>query len=137
MVGKAMWALVRDGVVIETTDLDPEGRFHPDMEWRSCAPGVLPGWLYENGLFTERVADLSERIAAERQWRDGQLFARQWLRDRHRDEQEISKPTTLSNEQFMELLTYLQALREWPQMDVFPDPLGRPSAPDWIDLYNQ
>lgn len=68
----------------------------------------------------------------ERDWRDEELTARQWLRDRHRDEQDLGRATTLTEEQFVELLGYLQALRDWPQSEAFPDVTYRPVAPDWI-----
>lgn len=132
-----MWALVQDGVVIETTDLDPEGRYHPDLKWRPCGERVQPGWLFKDGAFAEKVVTLQERMDAERQWRDSQLTSRQWLRDRHRDEQDLGRPTTLDNEQFVQLLTYLQSLRDWPIDEAFPDPQQRPDPPSWIDLYIQ
>lgn len=75
----------------------------------------------------------SEALAdVERQWRDGELVAVMWLRDRHRDQLEISESTTLTAEQFNELLVYMQALRDWPQSPDFPDSGHRPPAPDWI-----
>ncbi|WP_256658460.1 phage tail assembly chaperone [Pseudomonas sp. p106] len=127
-----MWALVQEGIVIETTDVDPEGRYHPDLQWRACSEQVKPGWLYVHAAFSERVESEEERRAAERQWRDVELAARQWIRERHRDEQDLGRPTTLSNEQFTELLAYLQALRDWPQAEAFPDSAYRPVAPGWI-----
>ena len=132
-----MWARLEDGVVVETTGIDPEGRYHPDLKWRACAAQVQPGWLYANGVFSEKVESEEERRAAERLWRDTELAARQWLRERHRDEQDLGRPTTLSNEQFTELLAYLQALRDWPQAEAFPAPQQRPTPPNWIDLYTQ
>lgn len=132
-----MWARVEDGVVKEVTGIDPEGRFHPDLKWRPCPGHVLPGWLFENGTFAEKVETLEDRKAAERQWRDGELASRQWLRDRHRDEQDLGRPTTLSNEQFTEFLGYLQVLRDWPVAEAFPDAQQRPKPPAWIDLYTQ
>ncbi|EKT4469983.1 phage tail protein [Pseudomonas putida] len=68
----------------------------------------------------------------ERSWRDGKLVANQWLRDRHRDEQDLGRTTTLTEEQFVELLNYLQALRDWPQSELFPDPESRPVEPLWL-----
>ncbi len=127
-----MWARIQDGVVEETTDIDPEGRYHPDLKWRACAAQVQPGWLFANGVFAEKVESAEERRAAERQWRDVELAAQQWIRDRHRDELDLGRPTTLSNEQFAELLAYLQALRDWPQTEAFPDATYRPIAPAWI-----
>lgn len=132
-----MWALVQDGVVVETTNVDPEGRYHPDLKWRACPDQVRSGWLYSNGSFSEKVVSEEDRRAAERQWRDVELSARQWLRDRHRDEQDLGRPTTLSNVLFTELLSYLQALRDWPQSESFPDSQKRPKLPIWIDLFTK
>lgn len=127
-----MWALVQDGVVLETTDVDPEGRYHPDLEWYGCIAQVLPGWLYANGAFTKAVTPQGALQESERQWRDSELAVRQWLRDRHRDEQDLDRETTLSADQFAELLAYLQDLRDWPQSDQFPVVEHRPVAPAWI-----
>ena len=73
-----------------------------------------------------------QRQEQERQWRDAELASHQWLRDRHRDEQDLQRDTTLTTEQFTELLGYLQALRDWPQAELFPDFRERPASPSWI-----
>ena len=73
--------------------------------------------------------DLSE---LEREWRDSELTAVMWLRERHRDQLEIEVETTLTAEQFRELLVYIQALRDWPQSPDFPVLEQRPAAPSWI-----
>jgi len=70
--------------------------------------------------------------ALERAWRDAELASVMWLRERHRDQVEISAQTTLSAEQFASLLVYVQALRDWPQAPDFPDVEHRPVAPAWI-----
>ncbi|WP_256732977.1 phage tail assembly chaperone [Pseudomonas sp. P7548] len=69
---------------------------------------------------------------SERAWRDAELTSVTWLRERHRDQQELGLDTTLSAEQFVELLAYMQALRAWPQSSDFPDSAHRPIAPRWI-----
>jgi len=68
----------------------------------------------------------------ERKWRDAELAKLVWLRDRHRDQLEIEATTTLTGEQFKELLVYMQALRDWPQLPGFPDSQARPPAPLWL-----
>lgn len=68
----------------------------------------------------------------ERKWRDGELASVLWLRERHRDQQEVGGDTSLSPEQFAELLVYLQELRDWPQKSEFPDIHYRPVPPTWI-----
>jgi len=72
--------------------------------------------------------------ATERSWRDAAVASVTWLRERHRDEKELGRDTTLSTDQFAELLNYLQLLRDWPQSEQFPEPGERPAAPDWIGI---
>ncbi|WP_409284296.1 phage tail assembly chaperone [Pseudomonas protegens] len=71
--------------------------------------------------------------AQERQWRDAELASVMWLRERHRDQLEIEAPTSIDREQFKELLTYMQALRDWPQSSDFPNIQHRPRSPTWIE----
>ena len=73
-----------------------------------------------------------ESSSLERAWRDAELSGLVWLRDRHRDQLEIEIETTLTSEQFAELLVYMQALRDWPQAEYFPVIEHRPVAPPWI-----
>lgn len=75
---------------------------------------------------------LVEIEGAERSWRDGELAAVMWLRERHRDQLGIGVDTTISAEQFTELLIYMQALRDWPQSPNFPASEHRPVLPAWI-----
>lgn len=85
-----------------------------------------PAWV---DLPSLTLADIASN---ERSWRDGALLSIKWLRERHRDQQEIGGDTALSGEQFTELLFYVQALRDWPQNNKFPDQKYRPVAPEWI-----
>lgn len=80
------------------------------------------------------VAVNADELAAnrERNWRDSEIVRVQWLRERHRDELELSSPTSLSAEQYSELLTYLQLLRDWPQSLDFPVQELRPAQPSWL-----
>ncbi|WP_414158831.1 phage tail assembly chaperone [Pseudomonas sp. BNK-45] len=75
----------------------------------------------------ERDLSVEERI-----WRDAELTSVMWLRERHRDQLEIGTATTLTGDQFNELLVYIQALRDWPQSPDFPQAEHRPVAPSWI-----
>lgn len=68
----------------------------------------------------------------ERAWRDAQLQQYGGIRDRHRDEVELGIATTLTAEQYAELLALLQALRDWPQSELFPDAEQRPAPPAWL-----
>ncbi|NWA11914.1 phage tail protein [Pseudomonas gingeri] len=70
--------------------------------------------------------------AKERAWRDSELSSCIWMRDRHRDQLEIGTAPELTDEQYRELLIYMQALRDWPQSPLFPEPSEGPSAPSWF-----
>ena len=85
----------------------------------------------------ERPPPSFEELAtAERAWRDGELAATDRVITRHRDERDMERPTTLINERFTELLSYRQALRDWPQGGEFPLVDHRPIAPPWLAEQN-
>lgn len=74
-----------------------------------------------------------ENLAAiERAWRNGEIQRVLWIRERHRDEQELSQATSITPEQFAQLLHYLQDLRDWPEQSRFPAEQSRPVQPDWV-----
>lgn len=84
--------------------------------------------------FWLKLAPLSdEELSQEaKAWRDQTFDRVVWLRDRHRDEVELMKATTLSDSEYQELLVYLQALRKWPQAKKFPSKRSRPKRPAWL-----
>ena len=76
-----------------------------------------------------------EVLAAQaRQWRDAEIESVKWLRERHRDETDAQRTTTLTASQSGELIDYVQALRDWPTSRDFPLLESRPPKPDWIAL---
>jgi len=91
-----------------------------------AGPDGLPVAVEPPGPTDEQI------MRKERAWRDAELASVMWLRERHRDQQEIGGSTTLSDVQFAELLVYMQALRDWPQSPDFPTLEQRPAAPAWI-----
>jgi hypothetical protein len=98
-------------------------------EFANFQPGFAEEWLSAQALDLQQA---DNAVATERAWRDGELAEQVWLRDRHRDQIELGVETTLTAEQFTELLAYMQALRDWPQSEAFPDSSVRPVAPDFL-----
>lgn len=94
-------------------------------------PGYAEEWLEDDSPELSYISPAQKAIA-ERFYRDQELKSVAWLRDRHRDQLEIEVETSLSAEQFNELLVYMQALRDWPQSTDFPNHEHRPVAPEWI-----
>lgn len=88
------------------------------------------GDLYADGAFAP--ASVADASPLERTWRDAEIRSTEWMVSRHRDEVDMQLATTLEAEQYAELLTYRQALRDWPQSAPFPGSAQRPVAPPWI-----
>lgn len=95
-------------------------------------PGYAEEWLPDDDPVLTQVSP-KQTAAVERSWRDAELAKQVWPRDRHRDQLEIGAGTTLTAEQFSELLVYMQALRDWPQSDAFPDSSARPVPPAFLE----
>jgi len=51
----AKWARIVDDVVIEITDVDPEGRFHPDLIWETVPENVEQNWVKSGNSFAAPV----------------------------------------------------------------------------------
>lgn len=50
-----MWARIERDQVQEVTDIDPNGRFHPETVWVSCPSDCTAGMGYANGRFSMPV----------------------------------------------------------------------------------
>ncbi|ELK4817151.1 TPA: tail fiber assembly protein [Pseudomonas aeruginosa] len=74
----------------------------------------------------------AERVTKARTWRDAQLAQTDGMVARHRDERDLGNDTTLQPEQFVEVMNYRAALRNWPDDPAFPDPASRPEPPAWL-----
>lgn len=84
-------------------------------------------------LAARRLPSVGEQVQdSARVWRDAEIVRVSWLRDRHRDEVDIGGATTLSAEQYAELLAYIKALRDWPAKVEFPAEESRPVVPEWV-----
>lgn len=58
------------------------------------------------------------------------LTSTDWLSIRHRDQVDAEQPTSLTAAQYSELLTYRQALRDWPVNGDYNQPY--PIKPEFI-----
>lgn len=89
-------------------------------------------------LAARRLPSVGEQVQdSARVWRDAEIVRVSWLRDRHRDEVDIGGATTLSAEQYAELLAYIKALRDWPAALEFPAEESRPVVPEWVASQTQ
>lgn len=93
-------------------------------------PGYAEEWIADDNPELLHISP-AQLAADERGWRDRGIDSTQWLVARHREQQEMNN-TTLTGQQYTELLQYRQALRDWPQTTTFPAADFRPVAPSWI-----
>ncbi|WP_063569193.1 hypothetical protein [Achromobacter ruhlandii] len=70
--------------------------------------------------------------AVARALRDESLSTTDWMVARYRDEIDSGMGSTLTAEQFREILAFRQALRDWPDDPEFPNPESQPAAPAWL-----
>ena len=68
----------------------------------------------------ELEVELDELFSRLRIKRDTRINSVLWMRERHADELELGKGTSLTPEQYTALLTYIQALRDIPQQEGAP-----------------
>lgn len=131
------WLLVADhrGTVYSTATGAPQQHAElgdlPEGLTTIARPGPYHSWL-GGGWKLDEAAMFASEQASERAWRDGLLGGLFAPRDRHRDEVDLGIATTLTPEQFAELLAYIQQLRDWPQSEQFPHVEYRPSPPAWL-----
>lgn len=79
--------------------------------------------------FTLSPLTIEQMFSSLRTARDVRLVSTNWLVERHRDEQEAGKATTLTTEQYAALLAYRQALRDLPAQTGAPWDGGGTSTP--------
>ncbi|MGL6596866.1 hypothetical protein ACSZOB_03395 [Aeromonas veronii] len=73
-------------------------------------------------------AKQAEKEANLRAQRDKAISDSDWLVLRHRDELDAALATTLSDEEYVELLAHRRALREWPTVQGWADtPMPKPT----------
>ena len=93
--------------------------------------GDVPEWLATEPTH-DTPEEIAERLAAQaRAERDAKLTATNRLVERHREEQETGA-TTLTAQEYADLLAYRQALRDVPQQPGFPESIVWPELPDGI-----
>jgi hypothetical protein len=77
-----MWALIIDGTVRETTDIDPIGRFHESLEWVTCTEEIKEGWLLSEGVFSVQVIEpISTPVISVTPWQIRKALNQLSLRD--------------------------------------------------------
>lgn len=83
-------------------------------------------------VFGEQYENLRDPVDVANHWRRTTLSSLDALVNRHRDEVDMGIKTTLTQDQFKDLLLYKQAIRDWPEQLDFPKESSKPSRPSWL-----
>ena len=75
------------------------------------------------------VMSEEEKANYHREKRDSLINKEMWKLQRHEQEKSLSLPTTLTDEQYLTLLQYIQLLRDIPQQEGFPNSVVYPELP--------
>jgi hypothetical protein len=111
--------------VVDQFDPAVFGVFETDVD---VSPFDTERYHVVDGTLTPLV--VPPNILVLKDTRANLLSRSDWLTTRHRDQLEASIPTSLTSEQFSELLTYRQALRDWPVSGDYNEPY--PAQPSWM-----
>jgi hypothetical protein len=83
-------------------------------------------WIKRDMTAEERATKIEELRQRVKKDRYNVLASTQWVIDRHNDEIMLGQPTTITQEQLIEVLTYRQACRDIDYSDplavMYPDP---------------
>lgn len=149
----AIYARVENGVVVERIDTgnyainqlfapsfvesmvlvpdDQQIEIGAPLDALAAADEPLPA--AQNSLLLQAsIGAEAESSTSARAWRQASLAATEWLVTRHRDEQALGRGTHLQAAQYLQLLEYRQALRDWPGSPGFPAMDSRPAVPQWL-----
>lgn len=99
----------------------------PDGLTAQAWPGIFYVWGGD-GWVLDAAAQLEAAHAIERTWRNAQISATDYL---------AMPDYPITAEQRSGLYAYRQALRDWPDVNLFPDQAGRPQPPAWIAEQDQ
>lgn len=111
--------------VVEQFDPALVGMFETDAD---INPVDVDRFSVVNGDLV--ALDVAPNVLVLKDTRANLLSRTDWLSIRHRDQVEAGITPSLTSEQFTELMTYRQALRDWPLSDDYNEPF--PVRPAWM-----
>lgn len=75
-----MWARIEKNVVMETTEVDPSGRYYEALDWIACCDDVMPGWVVSgNNITPPSATEVSPEDSAQARLSDCLTLANQTI----------------------------------------------------------
>lgn len=109
-------------------DIDEDER----LRFISAPEGKMLG-KDSNGrpVFIDAIKSTEQQEIEARAARDNELTSSLWVSQRYEQQVKINHSPEISENQYIELLAYHQALRDWPAQPGWPD-IDMPPEPDWL-----
>lgn len=110
-------------------------RCHVTPDYNPTLYQTVRDYLDDGGLSTEYAEDIvvqSDPALLARLWIETSLKVSETLVSEYRDARDLGAALPITAKQFSELLTWRQAVREWPQVAGYPIEASRPDVPAWI-----
>lgn len=87
--------------------------------------------LVENGDVITKEKPVEHQQEISRTIRNNEIESSMWVAERHRGQIELGIKTSISDNEFKDLLSYHQSLRDWTEHPGWPY-VDMPIAPDWL-----
>lgn len=110
-------------------------RCHVTQDYNKPLYQAIRAYLDDGGKFSKYAEDVfvdSDPLVLARLWAETSLQKTETLVAQYRDARDLDGPTPITSEQFTTLLTWRQAVREWPKVKRYPAEASRPAAPEWL-----
>lgn len=110
-------------------------RCHVTQDYNKPLYQAIRAYLDDGGKFSKYAEDVfvdSDPLVLARLWAETRLQNTEALVAQYRDARDLGGTTPITAEQFTALLTWRQALREWPKAKRYPAESSRPDAPEWL-----
>ncbi|WP_122679277.1 hypothetical protein [Pseudomonas viridiflava] len=125
-------ALKTDGSFVITV---AGNRCHVTEDYNPPLYQAVRDYLEQGGSSSDYAEDIvvqSDPALLARLWIEASLKTSETLVSEYRDARDLGGALPITAKQFSELLTWRQAVREWPQVAGYPIEASRPEVPVWI-----
>lgn len=115
-------------------------RCHVTPDYNQPLYQAVRTYLEEGGKFSKYAEDVvveSDPLVLARLWVETSLQTSETLVAQYRDARDLGQAAPITADQFADLLTWRQAVRDWPKAKAYPADSSRQGAPDWLSAVLQ
>ncbi|KPB75077.1 hypothetical protein ACKUFS_21220 [Pseudomonas cannabina] len=126
-------ALKTDGSFVITV---AGNRCHVTQDYNPPLYQAVVDYLDTGGFSTEYAEDIvvqADPAILAKLWVELRLKVSDNLVSQYRDARDLGGELPMTAEQFTQLLTWRQAVRDWPQVPGYPNEATQPVTPGWIE----